>query len=94
MRNSEKILDECKATISKRREQYNSIVPFAEKVGKIWSAILGVEVTPENFLLCMVGFKIVRAQSSSASEKIDSIKDMAGYASLCSDLNPFSTEGE
>lgn len=44
---------------------------------KIWSAILGCDVSPEQVALCMIGVKISRL---CHSYKDDSCVDIAGYA--------------
>lgn len=44
---------------------------------KIWSAILGCEVSPEQVALCMIGVKISRLCNAY---KEDSVVDIAGYA--------------
>lgn len=69
MFNSEEALNSCKEVLAQRREHYKDINPFAEKVAKLWSTILGTQVTSEQFLCCMVALKIVRTQSSNGEEK-------------------------
>lgn len=49
---------------------------------KLWSAILGVEVTPYQAVLCMIGVKLSRAVRNVGHR--DSLVDLAGYA-CCAD---------
>lgn len=53
--------------------------PFEDfsRTAMIWSAILGIEVTPEHVALCMIGVKISRECNKP---KRDNRVDMAGYA--------------
>lgn len=52
--------------------------PFEDfsRTAKIWGAILGIEVTPEQVALCMVGVKISRECNQ---HKDDNIIDGIGY---------------
>jgi hypothetical protein len=54
--------------------------PFYDftRTAKIWSAILGVEVTPEQAIACMIGVKLSRLAHTPGHA--DSIVDVAGYA--------------
>jgi len=47
------------------------------KTAKIWSAILGIEVTPAQVGLCMIGVKISR---EVFKHKDDNLVDVCGYA--------------
>lgn len=48
------------------------------RIGTIWSAIFGHEVTPEQVGLCMLGVKLARLIETPHDE--DSLHDLAGYA--------------
>jgi Domain of unknown function (DUF6378)/Domain of unknown function (DUF4406) len=52
------------------------------RTGKIWSAILGVDVTPEQVALCMIGVKMSRECHKA---KRDNAVDICGYAK-CLDM--------
>lgn len=56
--------------------------PFIKynKVAKIWSQILGEEVTPQQVVLMMMAIKIVRLSNDPGHE--DSVVDIAGYAQV------------
>jgi hypothetical protein len=59
--------------------------PFEDfsRTAKIWSAILGVEVTPEQAVLCMIGVKMSRLCATPGHH--DSLVDIPGYAE-CFDM--------
>jgi hypothetical protein len=61
-----------------RAKDYGSTLENFGRIAKMWSAILGIEVTPEQHILCMEAVKIARLCHSPAH--MDSIIDMAGYA--------------
>ena len=60
-----------------RGQDYGHPADDFEKTSKIWSAILGCKVSPEQVALCMIGVKISRLCNSY---KEDSVIDIAGYA--------------
>lgn len=74
----ETILQEAERIVNgPRREEYGGVTESFTRIAKLWSAILDVEVTPDQVSLCMVGLKIARF---CASYHRDSIVDIAGYA--------------
>ncbi len=60
-----------------RGEDYGHPYEDFSRTAKIWSAILGVDVTPEQVALCMIGVKISRECNKP---KRDNRIDIAGYA--------------
>lgn len=60
-----------------RNKDYGTPLDDFGRTAKIWSAILGVEVTAEQVALCMVGVKISRLCNSPGH--MDSVVDGAGY---------------
>ena len=73
----ETILEEAKRIVhGDRGENYGHPFEDFSRTAKIWSAILGVEVEPEQVALCMVGVKISREVNRP---KRDNIVDGAGY---------------
>ncbi len=60
-----------------RGEDYGHPYHDFSRTAKIWSAILGVDVTPEQVALCMIGVKISRECNRP---KRDNRVDIAGYA--------------
>jgi len=77
MANKESILEEAQRIVhGERGENYGHPFEDFSRTAQIWSAILGIEVTPENVALCMVGLKISREVNRP---KRDNIVDGAGY---------------
>jgi hypothetical protein len=73
----EDILSEAKRiTSSDRIGTYGHPLDDYTRTAKIWSAILGTDVTPEQAILCMVGVKISRECNL---HKRDNLVDGAGY---------------
>jgi hypothetical protein len=59
-----------------RQDDYGHPLEDFTRAGKIWSAVLGVDVTAEQVALCMIGVKIAREVHS---EKLDNAVDGIGY---------------
>ena len=62
-----------------RDAQYGGPETNFERIGKIWSVILGVPVTREDVAMMMVGLKVARYASKSGFQP-DTWVDIAGYA--------------
>lgn len=75
---SENILQEAdRLTGGDRGADYGHPLDDYTRTAAIWSAILGVDVTPEQAQLCMIGVKISRECNK---HKRDNLVDIAGYA--------------
>ena len=73
----ESILDEAKRIVhGERGENYGHPFEDFSRTARIWSAVLGIEVTPEQVALCMIGLKISREVNRPLR---DNIVDGAGY---------------
>jgi len=80
---SESILAEADRIVSNdRRETYGHPLDDYDRAAKIWSGILGIEVTAEQAIMCMIGVKLSR---ECHRPKRDNRVDLAGYAK-CLDL--------
>ena len=66
-----------------RRQDYSDPRIEFEKIAALWTDILGVQVTPHQYILCMIGMKLIR---ESGNHKRDNIIDLIGYAQLADDL--------
>ena len=76
----ETILDEAKRLVyGARNAEYGHPHDDMSRTAKIWSAILGIDVTPEQVGLCMCGVKISRQVNK---RKRDNLVDLAGYAEV------------
>lgn len=60
-----------------RSAQYGHPLDNLDRAAKIWSVILGADVTAEQVALCMIGMKIARQVHKP---KADTIVDVIGYA--------------
>ncbi|QHB37792.1 hypothetical protein I5G63_gp051 [Mycobacterium phage Imvubu] len=63
-----------------RQASYGDATESFARLGRLWSEVLGMEVTPEQVALCLVQLKVSRLVVSPTHE--DSWVDIAGYAAL------------
>jgi hypothetical protein len=61
-----------------RQKDYGHPMTDFSRTAKLWSAILGGEVTAEKVALCMMAVKISRL--CQTPDHMDSVVDIAGYA--------------
>lgn len=74
----ETVLEEAQRLVyGERQAAYGHPREGFQDAARIWSVILGVEVDPDQVVLCMIGLKIAR---ELASHKRDNLVDIAGYA--------------
>tara|TARA_B100000212_G_scaffold305487_1_gene253528 strand:- start:3186 stop:3449 length:264 start_codon:yes stop_codon:yes gene_type:complete len=79
--NRKEILKDANNKISQERAaEYGDAFQTHVRVAKMWSAILGHEVTVPQVYQCMIAVKLGRL--SFSPEHIDSWVDIAGYAAL------------
>ena len=62
-----------------RQENYGPPSENYARAAQFWSAILGVDVTPSQVVLCMIGIKMAR---EIHKHKTDNLVDIAGYAAV------------
>jgi len=73
------VLREADEIINGERQQdYGTPLQSFTTIAGLWSPILGVDVTPEQVALCMIGVKIARYNNGGGQR--DSLIDIAGYA--------------
>jgi hypothetical protein len=72
------ILEEAQNVVhGPRREDYDHPKRNFDRICRMWSAILGIEVTPRQHALCMIAVKLAR---DAHAPKRDNLVDIAGYA--------------
>jgi hypothetical protein len=79
-----KFFDELAGILTDREDQYGTPTRLFDEIARIWTVILSFEVEPEQVALCMVGVKLARLSHNWSHA--DSIKDVAGYAAILSQL--------
>jgi hypothetical protein len=71
------LLYDAIAAVKARTASYGGAAKEFARTAAIWSAILGVEVSPAQVGLCMIGLKLAR---EAYRHNRDNLIDMAGYA--------------
>lgn len=71
-------------TTGDRRKNYGSPHVNHERIAKIWEVILGIEVTPSQVALCMVGTKLARLVETP--DHLDSFIDGAAYMAIAAEI--------
>lgn len=85
MSNKEKLprqqmLEEASDIVSGQRdEQYGRPEDNFGRIAKIWSVILGIDISTEDVAMLMVGLKVARFANKSGFQG-DTWVDIAGYA--------------
>lgn len=64
---------------SERNEQYGPPSENFDRIARLWSVVLGVNVSMEDVAMCMVALKMARYASKSGYQP-DTWIDIAGYA--------------
>lgn len=64
---------------SERNKQYGPPSENFDRIARLWSVILGMDVTMEDVAMCMVALKMARYASKSGYQP-DTWIDIAGYA--------------
>lgn len=75
----EALREAAKIISGERNKQYGNPEDNFERTAKIWSVILGIEITNEDVAMMMVGLKVARYASKSGFQP-DTWVDIAGYA--------------
>jgi uncharacterized protein DUF6378 len=86
----ENILKQADALVNgDRQDAYGHPFHDFSRTAKMWSAILGIEVTPEQVGLCMCAVKISRECNKP---KLDNLVDLAGYAQTVQMVREYRAE--
>ena len=79
-----KILDEAHKIVNgDRNNTYGDCRVSFKENAKIWSVILGKEITPQQVALCMIALKLRR---ENYKHKRDNLVDMVGYIEILDKL--------
>ena len=81
--NKNELLDACKVALNSRGQHYGKVLENHNRIAKIWSIILGSDITEEQVALMMVGLKVARLIETPDHQ--DSNLDIAGYAAVMSE---------
>ena len=74
------LLREAAAIISgDRNKNYGEPEDNFSRIAKIWSVILGLDISAEDVAMCMVGLKVAR-YGHRGGFQADTWRDIAGYA--------------
>lgn len=65
--------------LSQRGRIYGDPTPNMERTAELWSAYLGLPLTPHDVAMCMVLVKVSRARVSFHE---DNYEDIIGYANI------------
>lgn len=74
---------------SERNEQYGPPSENFDRIARLWSVILGINVTMEDVAMCMVALKMARYASRSGYQP-DTWVDIAGYAGCGYEVGGYS----
>lgn len=72
------------AVYSDRAADYGTVTSNFGSTAKLWSVILGKEITAEQVGLCMIAVKVSRQMHKF---KMDNLTDIAGYAATLEKLS-------
>jgi len=79
--NRQDVLDNAAEYITAARDEvYGDPLTNHQRIADLWSPILGIDVQPEEVVLCMIAVKMSRLCKTPDHE--DSWVDIAGYAAL------------
>ena len=77
-------------TVEDRRNVREAPGPHFERAAKIWSAILGFNVRPDQVVQCQIGLKLAR---EAGMPDPDNAVDIRGYASLIPEVRDHMAAG-
>ena len=78
VKNNRTILQEAQDVVyGDRQADYGSVTQNFTTIAQLWSAVLGIKVSPEQVGLCMVQVKVARQMNKP---KRDNLVDICGYA--------------
>lgn len=84
MSNAVRLLQHALTIVEERGQSYGDAAILFNQIAKRWSLTLGVDVSAEQVVLCMLDLKLARL--SNDPTHIDSMVDVAGYAAVLADV--------
>ena len=78
-----KTLKDINKIYTDREKQYGSPCESFVEIAKLWSVVMGIEVTPKQVALCMIQLKVYREVNS---HKRDNILDVMVYCIALEEL--------
>jgi hypothetical protein len=81
---AEQLLERAAATVARRRSTYGQPSDLFQRVAVRWSQALWFTVTPVEVIVCLIDLKVARLTHDP--RHLDSITDIAGYASILAEL--------
>lgn len=86
MTKRDEVLDTAKKLMTGDRARAYGLDARGEfqKVAKLWSVVLGHEVSADQVLMCLIQLKITRAAKDST--RVDNWVDIAGYSALAAEV--------
>lgn len=79
-------------TLIERGARYGDVTVNHERIARLWSVVLGVDVTPAQAALCMALLKVARLVQTPTDP--DSIHDLAGYTEVYRRIIEAGSDGQ
>jgi hypothetical protein len=83
MNRTEILQEAINLTNGDRLDAHGEPLANHQRIADIWTVILGVEITPAQVALCMVGMKLARLAHKYNN---DSFVDLAAYAAIAGEI--------
>ena len=84
MNNATRLLQHALTIVDERGQSYGDATKLFNQIARRWSLTLGVEISPEQVVLCMLDLKLARL--SNDPTHTDSMVDVAGYAAVLAEV--------
>jgi hypothetical protein len=83
--NGPELLEHAAGLVNRRRREYGEPVNLFEHVAAQWSLTLGIRISPEQVVLCLIELKLARLARDP--KHLDSQVDVAGYAAVLREVS-------
>lgn len=85
-----RLLQHTLTIVEERGQSYGDASKLFNQIARRWSLTLGVDVSAEQVVLCMLDLKLARL--SNDPTHTDSMVDVAGYAAVLADVTKQSAK--